>query len=100
MLRISNTIRRRETADGGILLDIHHGQMFSLNLLGTKILELIHCGHDESSIIEEISDHYGADKDAVRADVSNFISILEDHHILSREPSITAPPVSTEKERR
>lgn len=28
MFQISNAIRRTETVDGGILLDVHHGQMF------------------------------------------------------------------------
>jgi len=41
MLKISDTIRRTETVDGGILLDIHHGHMFCLNIVGAKILELM-----------------------------------------------------------
>lgn len=32
MFKVSDTIRRTQTADGGILLDIHHGQMFCQNL--------------------------------------------------------------------
>ena len=41
MLKISDTIRRTEAVDGGILLDIHNGQMFCLNVVGAKILELM-----------------------------------------------------------
>jgi len=82
MFRISDTIRRTETQDGGILLDVHHGQMFCLNIVGAKILELMQQGHDESGIAEEISRSYGADREMVRADVHDFIENLHKHHIL------------------
>ncbi len=82
MLRVSDTIRRAETEDGGILLDIHHGQMFCLNVVGAKILELMQQGYDESRITDEISRSYGASREVVRADVSDFIASLHKHHIL------------------
>lgn len=82
MFRISDTIRRTETADGGILLDVHHGQMFCLNVVGAKILELMQRGYDESHIADEISRVYGASKEVVRADVIEFIETLQKHHIL------------------
>lgn len=55
MFKLSETILRTETVDGGILLDIHHGQMFCLNVVGAKILELIQRGYDETRIVDEIS---------------------------------------------
>jgi len=82
MFRISDTIRRTETVDGGILLDIHHGQMFCLNVVGAKILELMQRGYDETRIADEISRIYGANREVVRADVSDFIESLHKHHIL------------------
>jgi hypothetical protein len=82
MFKISNTIRRTETVDGGILLDIHHGQMFCLNVVGAKVLKLMQQGYDESRIAEEISRTYGASSEVVRADVIEFIETLQKHHIL------------------
>jgi Coenzyme PQQ synthesis protein D (PqqD) len=82
MFRVSDTIRRTETADGGILLDVHHGRMFCLNVVGAKILELIQQGFDESRIADEISRDYGASKNVVHADVIEFIETLQRHHIL------------------
>ena len=82
MFRISDTIRRTETVDGGILLDIHHGQMFCLNVVGAKILELMQRGYDETRIADEISRTYGASREVVRADVLEFIETLHKHHIL------------------
>jgi hypothetical protein len=82
VFRISDTIRRTETADGGILLDVHHGQMFCLNIVGSKILELMQRGYDESRIAAEISRQYGVSGDIARADVIDFIETLHRHHIL------------------
>jgi hypothetical protein len=91
MFGISDTIRRTETVDGEILLDVHHGQMFCLNVVGAKILELLGRGYDEAHIANEISRDYGADRDVVRADVIEFIENLQKHHILqpSRLSNIT-----------
>jgi len=83
MLRISDTIRRTQTMDGGILLDIHHGQMFCLNVVGAKILELMQQGYDESRITDEISRDYQVPRDTVRADVLEFIESLHKHHVLA-----------------
>ena len=91
MFRISDTIRRTETVDGGILLDVHHGQMFCLNVVGAKILELLGRGYNELHIADEISRDYGANREIVRADVIEFIETLQKHHILqpSRPSNIT-----------
>lgn len=82
MFRLSDTIRRSETVDGGILLDVHHGQMFCLNVVGAKILALMQQDYDEGRIADEISRDCGANKEIVRADVIEFIETLRKHHIL------------------
>ena len=82
MFRISGTIRRTETVDGGVLLDSHHGQMFCLNVVGAKVLELMQQGYDDIRIADEISRTYGANSEVVRADVLEFIDTLQKHHIL------------------
>jgi Coenzyme PQQ synthesis protein D (PqqD) len=82
MFRMSDTIRRTETIDGEILLDVHHGQMFCLNVVGAKILQLMQRGYDESRIADEISRDYEVNRDIARADVHEFIESLEKHHIL------------------
>jgi hypothetical protein len=82
MLTISSTIRRTETPDGAVLLEIEQGQMFSLNPVGSKILELVGSGCDEHEIATQISAAYGADTDVVRADVHEFLEALGRHGIL------------------
>ncbi len=82
MFKVSDTIRRTQTVDGGILLDIHHGQIFCLNIVGSKILELMQRGYGETRIADEISRDYGASREVVRTDVLDFIETLHKHHIL------------------
>jgi hypothetical protein len=90
LFTISDTIRHTETPDGGILLDIHYGQMFCLNVVGAKILELLRQGQDESHIVEEISRLCGAAREVVGRDVIEFIEQLAKHHILEPASSRNA----------
>ena len=57
--------------------------MFSLNLVGSKIIELLEQGWDETRIAEEISHVYAMSIDVVRADVHEFLAALRQHHILN-----------------
>lgn len=90
MHEIGGGIRRTETQDGAVLLDIHHGQMFCLNVVGARILELMQQGREETYIAEVISRDYGVDKEVVRADVREFIAALQKHHILQPPRSAAA----------
>jgi Coenzyme PQQ synthesis protein D (PqqD) len=87
MFTVSDTIRRTQTMDGGILLDVLHGQMFCLNLVGAKILELLERGYDASRITDEISRDYGVSREVVHGDVAEFIASLEKNHILQTAPA-------------
>ena len=82
MFRMSETIRSTATPDGAVLLDVHHGRMFCLNVVGARILELLQQGYDEAHIAEDISRKYGISVETVRADVAEFLASLEKHHIL------------------
>jgi Coenzyme PQQ synthesis protein D (PqqD) len=90
VLTISNTIRRTQTPDGAVLLDVERGQMFSLNLVGSKILELVDLGADETQIVEQVSALFGAEIELVRRDVRGFLKALNAHEILQSSPSATA----------
>jgi hypothetical protein len=87
MFRISSDVRSTQTHDGSVLLNVHHGQMFSLNLVGSRILELLRCGYDEARIAEEISQTYGVAKNIASADVREFVEALYRHHILQPHQS-------------
>ena len=87
MLNTSDSIRSTRTDDGRILLDVRHGQMFSLNIVGSKILSLIEQGWDEPHIAEEISRAYATNIEIARTDVHEFIEALRKHGIVQAENS-------------
>ena len=76
-------MRSTQTQDGRILLDIRQGQMFSVNVVGSRILELIEQGWEEPRITDEISRAYGMEIEVVRIDVCEFIAALRKHRILN-----------------
>ncbi|MFZ0579770.1 MAG: PqqD family protein [Candidatus Acidiferrales bacterium] len=95
MFQVSSTVRRTKTEDGGVLLDIHHGRMFCLNVVGSQIIDLLERGFDAAQIAREVSDAYATDIEKVGADVREFIEVLNKHHILQvRAAGLTAEPVS------
>ena len=87
MLNTSDTLRSTQTIDGRILLDVRQGQMFSVNVVGSKILELIEQGWGEARIVDEISRAYEMNIDVVRTDVHEFIDALHKHRILRADRS-------------
>src|ERR1700679_1283664 len=76
MLNTSDTLRSTKTKDGRVLLDVRRGQMFSVNVIGSNILELVEKGWDEARIAEEISRAYTVSIDIARSDVHDFIEDL------------------------
>lgn len=82
------TVRSTITGDGRVLLDVRQGQMFSVNVIGSQILELIERGWDETHIAMEISQTYAADFDTVRADIQEFIDALRKHDLLGPSNSV------------
>jgi hypothetical protein len=85
MFSISSTIRQTQTPDGAVLLDIGRGQMFSVNGIGSKIIELLSTGSDEEQMAAQVSAAYGVDINQVRADVHEFLEALHQHHILKQD---------------
>ncbi len=82
MFTLADSIRRTQNEDGGILLDIHHGQIFSLNAVGSRMIELLEKGFDEGQIAADVARAYAADIEIIRADVRDFIAVLQKYHIL------------------
>lgn len=88
MPNISDTIRSTQTLDGRVVLDIRRGRMFSVNSVGSKILELLEQGQNEPRIAEEISRIYATNIEVVRPDVHDFIEALRAHGIVKAGDSV------------
>jgi len=86
LLRIAEGVRATHDGDGAIVLDIHHGQMFTLNLVGSQILGMLERGLPESTIAGEISNRFGIRSDLVERDVREFLECLQKHRLVEYKP--------------
>jgi hypothetical protein len=64
--------------------------MFCLNVVGCKILEFVEKGFDEAQIADHVSRAYVMDIKTVRADVHEFIEVLNKHGVLLIRSAIEA----------
>jgi hypothetical protein len=83
MYRVSDGVRSTHGQDGAIVLDVQQGQMFNLNLVGSRILELLEKGSAESDIVNVISREFNASREAVESDVREFIESLQKHKLVA-----------------
>ena len=82
MYRVSESVRSTHGQDGAIVLDIRQGQMFNLNFVGSRILELLKNGSTESAIVDEISREFGVSRDLAENDVREFLQNLKKRHLV------------------
>ena len=82
MYRVSEGVRSTHGQDGAIVLDIRQGQMFNLNFVGSRILELLNNGSTESAIADQLSRDFDVSRDIAEQDVREFIDALEEHRLV------------------
>jgi hypothetical protein len=83
MYRVSEGVRSTHGQDGAIVLDVQQGQMFNLNRVGSRILELLESGSAESGIVNVISHEFNNSREVVEKDVHEFIESLRKHKLVS-----------------
>jgi hypothetical protein len=81
-LKLSGQVRSTHNQDGAVVLDIRHGQMFRLNLVASRMLELLKQGYAEAQIVEQISRAFSVDREFVETDLREFLVHLEKHGLL------------------
>jgi Coenzyme PQQ synthesis protein D (PqqD) len=86
LYEVSAGVRSTRNEDGGIVLDIDHGQMFRLNPVGALILQLLGNGCAEAEIAQEIARQYNTNEEIVLADVREFLQSLEEHKLVRSQP--------------
>ena len=88
-MKLSGQVRSTHNQDGAVVLDIRHGQMFRLNLVGSRMLELLKQGYSEATIAESVSREFGVSREIVETDLREFLAHLEKHRLLEfGEPEI------------
>jgi hypothetical protein len=90
MYRVPDTLRSTHGQDGAIVLDVRQGQMFNVNFVGSRILELLKGGAAESEIIDEIVREFAVSRDLAERDVRNFLQILKEHQLVEERAPSTA----------
>ncbi len=93
MYKVSDAVRSTYGQDGAVVLDIQRGKMFSLNLVGSKILHLLERGYAEDVITAQISHEFGAQEEIVRADLKEFVQMLTRHGLLETPHQEIACPM-------
>jgi hypothetical protein len=82
MYKVSDTVRSTHSQDGAVVLDIRRGEMFNLNPVGSRILELLKSGSTEADVIDEISRQFSTDRGVVERDVQEFVASLQEHRLI------------------
>jgi len=81
MFLISKSVRLTKSRDGGILLDMERGGIFSLNPVATRIVELLGREQSVSSLVDQIGHEFGI-SEPLAPDVVDFLSTLRDERLL------------------
>lgn len=90
MARVPEHVRKAQSQDGAVLLDVRHGRMFTLNLVGSKILGLLDQQHTTTQIAQELNREFGISTDLAMRDVAEFVAALEKHQLIdARRPDTT-----------
>ena len=80
----NSRIRSTHTPDGGIVMDVDSGRMFSLNSSGSVMFQLLTKGIDEKSILDELVQRFGISAAVAKRDLDEFRTAL-DGHALNKE---------------
>jgi Coenzyme PQQ synthesis protein D (PqqD) len=82
MYKLSASVRSTHGQDGAVVLDVRQGKMFNLNVVGSRILELLKGRYSESAIITEIGREFKVSREVAAHDVQEFIEALKQHALL------------------
>ena len=77
----SERIRSTHTGDGGIVMNIDKGKMFSLNASGSAIFQLLEKGFDDETIIGELVRGFEIEPEIARRDLADFREALKSHSL-------------------
>ena len=83
MYRVSGGVRSTHGQDGVVVLDVQHGQMFNLNRVGSRILELLESESADPEMVNVISQEFRTSREVVENDVREFIESLRKYKLVS-----------------
>jgi hypothetical protein len=82
MPRLSDNVRTTHTGDGAVVLDISRGRMFTFNRTGSRILQLLNTGVEETEIALTLVREFSADPRTAKTDTDEFLALLQQHELV------------------
>jgi hypothetical protein len=80
--KVSESLRSTHGQDGAVVLDVEQGRMFSLNRVGSRMLELMKSSAGEPEIVEIITQEFEIGREMVEKDLREFIAVLTRHNLI------------------
>lgn len=74
--------RNLAISENGFVFNPTTGDSFSVNELGSKIINLIKEGKSEEDIINQIQTEYETEKSTIEKDYNEFIKLLSNHQLI------------------
>ncbi len=72
-------------SNSGFLFSPQTGETFTLNTIGSKILQLLQKGADKFEIIASVMDEYDIDELTFEKDLTDFLNQLKAHNLVSEK---------------
>ncbi|MES2606532.1 MAG: PqqD family protein [Pseudomonadota bacterium] len=69
----------RKLADEAVILHLGTGNYFSLDVLGTRVWQLLEAGSNRSEILAALLDEYAVTPDVLTQDIDAFFQTLLDN---------------------
>ena len=82
MHRVLEHVRTTHERAGGALLDILRGQMYDLNSVASRILDLLKRGSSKAEIVDVIQVEFRVERLVVEQDVGKFLDSLKEHGMI------------------
>ena len=91
-MKLSAQVRSTHSQDGAVVLDILHGEMFRLNFVGSRMLELLEQGFTEAQIAQKIAIEFEAEPQIIAQHLRAFIAHLETQRLIESVPNTQSQP--------
>jgi hypothetical protein len=93
MYKVAEGVRSTYSQDGAIVLDIRQGQMFNLNFIGSRILELLQNGSVQPQIVDQLVREFSIGRDRAENDVQEFLQTLKKNWLVEEHgPTLPFEP--------
>lgn len=81
---VASNVRSTINDDGGVLLDLDSGVVFSLNAVGARVCAMLQQGLTLDSILESLADEFRVPRQQLLSDIATFLLQLESRGLVRK----------------